>query len=147
MILSLRDGLERLTLNFRLRDQNKYIIRILSSHKPHGDYAPIVYSFFYEINKCTASMGICSRTANGVQATRNFKDLFSKVQLWHTYLPVPKQFILTEHQKYNGAVLDSVVHKAYTFTGSLFTPLSSDTITSLAAEQVTELREYYAKLT
>lgn len=147
MKLSLRDGLERLTQTLSLRDQDKFVIRILSCHKPHGDYSPIVYSFFYECNKCTTSLGICSRQANGVQATKNFKDLFPKVQLWSTYLPIAKQFILTEHHKYSGAILTAETHKAYTFTGSLFTPLSSDTITSLAAPNVIELRNYYAKLT
>ena len=147
MKLSLIQGLERLTTNLKLRLQDKYIIRILSGHKPHGNYSPLVYSFFYECNLCTTSVGICSRQANGIQATKNFKDLFPKVQLWNSFLPVPKQFILTECQQYNGPILTGIVHKAYTFVGSIFTPLMSDTITSLPAQQVKELRELYAKLT
>ena len=146
MKLSLLTGLERLTITLRTRDQNKFIVRILSAHKPHGDYSPTVYNFFYEANCCTTSMGICSRQANGIQATKNFKDLFPKVQLWNSFLPVPKQFILTECQQYNGPILTGIVHKAYIFTGSIFAPLTSDIITSLPAQQVKELREYYAKL-
>ena len=147
MKLSLISGLEKLTYTVRTSLGDKFIFRIISTHKPHGDLSPLVYSFFFELNRGTASLGLSSRQGNGVEAIKRFKATFGHLQVWNCYIQVPKQFILIERHEYSGSILVAEHHKGYIFTGNIFAPYPSDTITSLSAPETKELRQLYAKLT
>lgn len=136
--LSLIDGLERLSLSLTPHS----VVRILTTTTPTA--LPDYHDFFIKANQCTTSVGFCYPPGKARLAT--LKTLYPHIRFWSSYTR-NQNFILIEHRKYVGAVLQPCKHYAYRFTGNLFVPKSSDTITSQSPEETIALRSLYSKLT
>lgn len=136
--LSLVEGLDRLALALTPNS----VVRILTTTTPSA--FPDHHVFFIKANQCTTSIGFCYPPGKARLAA--LKAQYPRIRFWTSYTR-NQNFILLEHRKYVGAVLQPCQHYAYRFTGNLFVPKSSNTITSQSPEETIALRSLYSKLT